>query len=162
MAAVIIEKERRLPYAPADLCKLVGDVRAYPRFIPWLQHIDVLQETPRGEGWEGVAEARVGWKGFSERFATKVVCAPERGELDVTLVRGPFKSLINRWRFAPTPEGGALVRFWIAYEFKNPILQGLAAANRTHAAQRILHAFEREAHRRLGVQHGGGRSPDGA
>src|SRR5262245_42196146 len=128
MSAMIVETERRLPYDPEALCRLVGDVRAYPAFIPWLKHIRILQELRRGEGWEGVAEASVGWRGINERFATKVLCSPETGTVEVTLVRGPFKTLHNRWRFAKLEEGGALVRFWIAYEFKNPILQAIAAA----------------------------------
>ena len=142
----------RLPYAPADLCKLVGDVRSYPRFIPWLRGIRVLEEKPRGQGWEGVAEAAVGWRGLSEKFSTKVMCAPETGDLEVSLVRGPFKVLSNRWRFDADKDGGALVRFWIAYEFKNPFLQTIAAANRDYAAKRILEAFTGEAHRRLGAK----------
>lgn len=150
MSVATVETSRTLPYAPDDLCRLVGDVRAYPAFIPWLRSIRVTEERPYGSGWEGAAEAAVGWRGLSEKFATTVRCDPERGEVDVGLLRGPFKSLRNRWRFSPAPNGGAHVKFWIAYEFKNPVLQALAAANREHAAARILAAFEGEAKRRFG------------
>ena len=73
MAHTRIEAERILPYAPADLCRLVGDVREYPKFIPFLQSLRVTEEEPRAEGgWEGVAEAIVGWKAITERFSTSV------------------------------------------------------------------------------------------
>jgi coenzyme Q-binding protein COQ10 len=151
MAQAILEAERLLPYAAADLCKLVGDVRNYPDFIPWLQRLHVIEETPRPDGgWEGVAEATVGWHALTERFSTRVRCAPEEGAVDVELVKGPFKSLVNRWRFKDAPQG-AQVRFWIAYEFKNPVLQGLLKFHREHAARRIMRAFEEEAGRRLGA-----------
>lgn len=148
MAAQVLEAERTLPYAARDLCALVGDVRAYPRFIPWLKSISVRSERKIGEGWEGAAEAVVGWKAITERFTTHVKCAPEDGKVEVSLVKGPFKTLRNVWRFEDAP-GGARVHFWITYEFKNPVLQKLLHLNRKQAEARILQAFESEARRRL-------------
>lgn len=148
MAATVVEAERRLPYPAKDLCVLVGDVRAYPSFIPWLKSLRVTQENRIGEGWRGVAEAIVGWRAITEKFATRVRCEPETGEVDVSLVRGPLKTLENRWRFVDAPDG-AHIRFSIAYEFKNPVLQKLVAANRETITNRILAAFEGEAHKRF-------------
>ncbi|MGE0829955.1 MAG: type II toxin-antitoxin system RatA family toxin [Hyphomonadaceae bacterium] len=148
MSAAILEAEKTLPYPARALCKLVGDVKAYPRFIPWLKSLRVLSEKPLGEGWEGVAEAIVGWKAITEKFSTKVRCAPEEGAVDVALVKGPFRTLENRWRFEDTPSG-ARVRFWIEYEFKNPLLQHALNANRARAAEKIMAAFEAEARKRL-------------
>jgi coenzyme Q-binding protein COQ10 len=151
MSRTTIKAERVLPYPPADLCRLVGDVRKYPQFIPWLQSLRVTKEEPRAEGgWEGVAEAIVGWKNITERFATTVRCEPAKGEVDVALVSGPFHALDNSWRFDPHGEKGARVRFSISYQFKNPVLNALVAANKDRLAARIMGAFEREAKRRLG------------
>jgi coenzyme Q-binding protein COQ10 len=150
MSRTTIEAERVLPFAPADLCRLVGDVRTYPQFIPFLQSLRVVKEEPRDAGgWEGVAEAVVGWKAIRERFSTTVRCEPAKGEVDVSLVSGPLHALDNRWRF-DAHEKGARVRFWISYQFKNPLLQAAVAANRERLAARIMGAFEKEARRRLG------------
>lgn len=150
MTRTVIEAERILPYAPGDLCRLVGDVREYPQFIPWLQSLRIIREEPRPEGgWEGVATAIVGWKAISESFSTTVRCEPAKGEVDVSLVSGPLHALDNSWRFEPH-EKGARVRFWISYSFKNPVLQALVAANKDKLAARIMTAFEREAKKRLG------------
>ncbi|OQW62128.1 MAG: hypothetical protein A4S17_08830 [Proteobacteria bacterium HN_bin10] len=150
MTKTIIEAERVLPYAPEDLCRLVGDVRIYPEFVPFLKTLRVLTEEPReAGGWEGIAEAEVGWKAIKVTFATSVRCEPAKGEVEVALVKGPLHSLNNRWRFAPH-EKGAHVHYWIAYEFKNPVLQAAISANKDKLASRIMAAFEREAKRRLG------------
>ncbi len=150
MARTTIEAQQRLPYAPADLCRMVGDVRAYPKFIPWLKSLRVLRETPLPEqGWQGTAEAVVGWKAITERFATDVRCDPSKGEVDVALAKGPFRSLENKWRFTSDDKGGSLVKFWIAYEFKNPVLQAVVSANSDVVAARIMGAFVAEADRRL-------------
>ncbi len=149
MARTTISAERILPYPPADLCRLVGDVREYPHFIPWLQSLRVVKEDPRPEGgWEGVATAVVGWKAITERFSTRVRCEPAKGEVDVALVSGPFHALDNSWRFEPHSVG-ARVHFRITYQFKNPVLQALVAANKDKVAARVMSAFEREAKRRL-------------
>ena len=151
MSRTTIEAQRTLPYAPADLCRLVGDVRAYPEFIPFLQSLRVTEEKPKDQGgWEGVAEAIVGWKTITERFATRVRCEPAKGEVDVALVKGPLHALENRWRFSENAKGGSDVRFWISYHFKNPLLQTAISANKDKLANRIMEAFEREAKRRLG------------
>jgi coenzyme Q-binding protein COQ10 len=144
-----ITAERILPYAPADLCRLVGDVREYPKFIPYLMNLRVTKEDPRDQGgWEGVAEAIVGWKTIRERFATKVRCEPAKGEVDVALVSGPFHALDNRWRFE-AHEQGSKVRFWISYQFKNPVLNAIVTANKERVASHVMRAFETEARRRL-------------
>lgn len=151
MSRAVIEAEKVLPYDPADLCRLVGDVRAYPKFVPWLQSLRVISEEPRPEGgWEGVAEAIVGWKAIREKFATSVRCEPAKGEVDVALVSGPFHALENRWRFTTHGKGGAQVKYWIGYEFKNPLLQAAVSANRDRVSRRIMAAFEAEARHRFG------------
>jgi coenzyme Q-binding protein COQ10 len=149
VSRTVIEAERVLPYAPADLCRLVGDVRVYPEFVPFLKTMRVTKEEPRPEGgWAGVAEAEVGWQAIKVHFSTSVRCEPAKGEVEVALVKGPLHSLQNKWWFAPHQKG-AHVRYWIAYEFKNALLQAAISANKDKLAGRIMAAFEREAIRRL-------------
>jgi coenzyme Q-binding protein COQ10 len=155
MTATVIEAERRLPYAPRDLCEMVGDVRAYPSFIPWILDLKISGEREHGGVREAVAHVLVGWRAIRERFSTRVQCAPDAGEVEVRLVSGPFRTLHNRWRFDPDGKGGAVVRFHIAYEFKSPVLNSLARVNRAKAADRIMQAFEKEAARRCAVSAAG-------
>lgn len=150
MARTVIEAERILPYAPEDLCRLVGDVRVYPEFVPFLQKMRVMkEESLEHGGWKGIAEADVGWQAIKVTFSTSVRCEPVKGEVEVALVKGPLHSLANRWWFK-AHEKGAHVRYWIAYEFKNPVLQAAISANKDKLASKIMEAFEREARRRIG------------
>jgi coenzyme Q-binding protein COQ10 len=152
MSATEIEVRRRLPYAAEQLRALVADVRAYPHFIPWVKSIAVRDEIEEGAARSWVAEATVGWRAFVERFATRVTENRTSQEVTVNLVTGPFRALANRWRFQPLPGGGCELSFWIRYEFKNPVLQVVAAANKQLAADRIMAAFLKEAERRYGGQ----------
>ena len=107
MSATTLQAERRLPFRPEDLCAMVGDVRAYPSFIPWILDMKVSGEHDVAGGREAVAHVQVGWKAIRERFSTRVRSAPAAGEVDVTLVSGPFRKLENRWRFLPDGTGGS-------------------------------------------------------
>ncbi len=147
MTRTIVETKRRMPYAPGDLCALVADIRSYPRFIPWLRRLDVLSEKQDGDVRVSVARAEVGWHAVKERFTTEVRASAD--EVRVVLISGPFKSLENRWRF-PADAHGTLVDFYVAFEFRSPILQALAHLNRDIASARIIAAFEAEAKRRFG------------
>lgn len=154
MAAALITAQTRLPYPAAELARLVADVESYPGFIPWITSIRLTEQRAVPGGWEGAATAEVGWRAISERFSTTVRCLPEAGQVDVDLISGPFKSLQNRWRFLPQTDGSTLVRCAISYEFRNPMLQALAAAQRHRASAKIIHAFEKEAHRRFAATAG--------
>jgi coenzyme Q-binding protein COQ10 len=149
MALAIVETERRLPYAPADLCALVADVRAYPSFLPWLKRLDVLRERQEGSVHIALATAEVGWRAIYERFTTEVRTTAD--QVSVALVSGPFKRLENRWRFIETP-AGTTIKFYVAFEFKSPILQTVAMLNRELVGSRLMAAFESEARRRFAAK----------
>jgi coenzyme Q-binding protein COQ10 len=147
MVRATIEAERRMQYPPADLAALVGDVKAYPTFIPWLQSVTVLSESTVNGARELVARAEVGWKAIRERFTSKIRATETA--VDVGLIDGPFRHLENSWRFEPDGQGGSIIRFKIVYEFKSHFLQALVNANRSTVSDRIMKAFETEARRRF-------------
>ncbi len=133
---------RVLPYTPDQLFQLVGDVERYPEFIPWVTYMDA--GAPRAEG-EGVtvldAEAGVGFKFLRERFATRVRRDAGACAIDVSLLRGPFRKLVNQWRFLPDP-AGTRIEFLIEFEFKIGLLDAILRANFDRAVARLIACFE--------------------
>lgn len=93
-------------------------------------------------------EARVGFSGLTETFATDVIADPRSLSIQTSLVRGPFRRLKNDWTFSQREDGSAEVSFHIDYQFKNPILQALLAANFDRAVNALVGAFLQEADRR--------------
>lgn len=128
-------------HAPGDVFTLVSDVRDYPNFIRWIRAMRVTQESVTDGVGELTAEAVVGFKLLRERFATRVTMDEPNLAIDVAFVSGPFRALENRWRFHPLPDGSTDVEFHIRYEFANPILTAVLAANFDRAATRIMDAF---------------------
>ena len=135
-----------LPYTPAQLFALVGDVMAYPEFVPWITSMRVWNARSLDEGVETLdAEAGVGFSFLKERFSTRVRRDAKARRIDVALLSGPFKRLANRWRFFEAAEGGTRVEFDIDFQFKNRILETLLAANFAHAVDRLMSCFEARA-----------------
>lgn len=136
---------RVLPYTPDQLFALVGDVQAYPQFVPWLSKMRVWNEAEVAPGVTSLdAEAAVGFSMFKETFATRVVRDANSHEIVVSLLYGPFRKLRNRWAFAPHPSGTE-VQFEIDFEFKSRLLDGLLAANMDRAVDKLIGCFEARA-----------------
>ena len=134
-----------LPYTPDQLFALVGDVNAYPDFVPWITSMRTWNARRLGEGVEAVdAEAGVGFSFLKERFSTRVRRDQSGRQIDVDLLSGPFKRLANRWQFYED-EGGTRVEFDIDFQFKSRLLEALLAANFSHAVDRLMECFEARA-----------------
>ena len=139
----------RLNHTADNLFDLVSGIEKYPDFIRWIQSMKVEGLRDNGNVRDCVGRAKVGFKGFNETFATRVVSDATARTINVSLVDGPLKRLQNRWVF--TPRGDATdVEFFVDFEFRNLLLRALAAANFEIAVNRIMAAFTAEADRRYG------------
>jgi coenzyme Q-binding protein COQ10 len=133
---------RILPYTPDQLFALVGDVGAYPEFIPWITWMRVGEVRPLGEGISTLdAEAGVGFSFLRERFETRVRRDALARTITVGLLSGPFRKLDNRWAFRPHPVGCEVV-FDIEFQFKARMLDMLLKANFGYAVDKLIACFE--------------------
>lgn len=136
---------RALPYTASQLFALVGDVEAYPRFVPWVNRLTTSNRRDDGSGVTCFdAQAEVGFSIVHEQFATRVRLDEPALTVDVDLITGPFRRLENRWRFFADPAGARLI-FDIDFEFRSRILDRLLAANFHRAVNRLVACFEARA-----------------
>ncbi len=134
--------ERILPYTPDEVFRLVGDVKRYPEFVPWITSLIATRPGPTPEGGDRLsAEARVGFSFVNEAFSTRVARDPQARSITVSLIRGPFRRLENQWRFEPHPTGVKVI-FDIDFEFRSPLLDGLLRANFERAVDKLIGCFE--------------------
>lgn len=136
-------------HRPEDLFELIADVRRYPDFIKWIKALRVSGQTQEAGRTSSTAEVVIGFKGFTERFSTRVVADAAAGTVTADLVRGPFRRLKNQWTISPHDEG-ARVDFYLDYEFRSFLLATLATANLDVAVRKIMDSFVSEADRRYG------------
>ena len=125
---------------------LVADVEAYPTFVPLCTALRVRKRTETPEGEVIVADMEVGYRAIREKFTSKVTCDPASKVIHVAYIDGPFRRLVNEWRFADETDGaGSTVSFFIDYEFRSRTLALLMGAVFDRAFRQFADAFERKA-----------------
>ena len=137
---------RLLPNSAEQMYALVADVAKYPQFLPWCAAARIRSLTPvEGGRVEMLADLVISFKVFRERFGSRVVLDETARHIDTEYLDGPFKYMKSTWDFAPVEGGGCEVRFFVDFEFKNAILQGVIGLVFNEAMQRIVRAFEQRA-----------------
>ena len=135
---------RTLPYSAQQMYDLVADVADYPKFLPWCSAARVRSVTPQDQSLVMLADLVISFKVFRERFGSRVVLYPETKSINTEYLDGPFKFLKSTWDFKDV-DGGCDVSFYVDFEFKSAILQGIIGVVFNEAMQRIVRAFETRA-----------------
>ena len=139
-------EKRVMSHTPRHMFELVADVERYPEFLPWClgtritkQEADVLE-----------ADMLIGFRMFRERFGSHVKLDRASMEINVRYTHGPFRYLVNRWRFLPH-ENGCEIDFFVDFEFRSRLLQKVIGVLFTEAVHRMVRAFETRADERFGT-----------
>jgi len=133
-----------LPYSAQQMYDLVADVGKYPEFLPWCAAARVRSREDRGDHEVMEADLVISFKVFRERFGSRVTLWPDDMRIETEYLDGPFRYMKSDWRFKDT-ETGCDVSFFVDFEFKNAVLQGIIGVVFNEAMQRIVRAFENRA-----------------
>ncbi len=132
------------PYTAEQICELVADIDAYPRFIPWIKSLNAKERTVDGAVARCVAEVVAGYKLIRERFSTAVVVDRANHRVTADLVKGPFRHLSAVWQITSQPSGCS-IDFLIELDIKIPFLKNLLEQKLEMASERLMACFEAEA-----------------
>ena len=135
---------RVLPYTATQMYALVADVASYPQFLPWCAAARIRSRVPEGAAEVMLADLVISFKVFREKFGSRVTLFEGEKSIDTEYLDGPFKYLKSTWKFKDV-EGGCEVDFFVDFEFKNAILQGVIGVVFNEAMNRIVRAFENRA-----------------
>ncbi|THD83058.1 type II toxin-antitoxin system RatA family toxin [Aliigemmobacter aestuarii] len=136
---------KRLPYTARQMYDLVADVPSYPQFLPWTAAARVRSRRPIDGGELLEADLVISFKVFRERFGSRVELFPEQMRINTEYLDGPFKYMKSTWAFRDRPDGGCDVEFFVDFEFRNAILQGIIGVVFNEAMLRVVRAFEARA-----------------
>lgn len=148
-------EKRNLPYSAKAMYDLVADVSRYPEFLPWCSAARIRSREGDSAREVMLADLVISFKVFRERFGSRVVLFEDDMKIDTQYLDGPFKFLTSTWSFRDV-EGGCEVDFFVDFEFKNRILQGVIGVVFNEAMQRIVRAFETRAEELYGGDASGG------
>ncbi|MEX5728989.1 coenzyme Q-binding protein COQ10 [Rhodovulum iodosum] len=135
-------ENREMPYSAQQMYDLVADVASYPKFLPWTAAARIRTRTAFQDHEVMEADLVISFKVFRERFGSRVTLWPEDCRIDTEYLDGPFRHMRSYWKFRDIGEGRCHVEFFVDFEFKNRVLQGVIGAVFNDAMQRIVRAFE--------------------
>ncbi len=130
-----------LPYTSQQMFDLVADIESYPQFLPWCHSARII----RREDGKVIAELKIGYKMFSERFVSNVLLDRENKKIQVAYVSGPLKTLRNEWTFSSEGKKKCRIDFFVHFEFANPLLAGLMNMFFDVAFVKMVSSFQKRA-----------------
>ncbi|MGL5009883.1 MAG: type II toxin-antitoxin system RatA family toxin [Paracoccaceae bacterium] len=137
---------KTVPYSADEMYALVADVGSYPQFLPWNAAARIRSRSPGLDGSEVMeADLVISFKVFRERFGSRVVLWPAARRIETEYLDGPFRKMVSTWEFRDLPQGGSEIEFFVDFEFRNALLQGIIGVVFNDAMQRVVRAFERRA-----------------
>jgi coenzyme Q-binding protein COQ10 len=134
-----------VPYSADQMYALVADVERYPQFLPWNAAARIRSRLPIDGGEVIEADLVISFKVFRERFGSRVTLYPGARRIDTEYLDGPFRHMKSNWSFRDLPTGGSEITFFVDFEFRNALLQGIIGMVFNDAMQRVVRAFERRA-----------------
>ncbi len=143
-----VHKSVLIWYSAEEMFGLVSDVAAYPQFLPWCDHAQVLQQDEAGMQ----AEVGIAFAGIRQSFTTRNTHVPGR-QIDLALVDGPFSHLAGHWRFTPVGEDGeraCRVELTLDYAFRSATLASLVGPVFDKIAGSLVDAFVKRAEQVFG------------
>lgn len=131
-----ILRSAEVPYSAAQMYQLVNDVAAYPQFLPWCDHVEILDRREN----ELTARITLSLGKLHQSFTTRNRMQPETA-VTMELVEGPFKHLTGEWEFESLPGGGCRVSLDMRFEFKSKLARMAMGGPFHKIANTLMDAF---------------------
>lgn len=125
------------PYSPQQLLALVVDVAKYPEFLPWCKAARINSR----EGDIFFADLVIAFKGFTEKYTSRVTVSPQDLSVLAEMVEGPFHHLTNQWQLLELNNGGTEIHLALDFQFKSRILENLIGGLFQRASEKMVAAF---------------------
>ena len=133
-----------IPCKKVQLIEMVLDIEKYPEFVPWCIEGKVFNKNESSDLITFHGDLKVGKSFLNETFASQVSYHKEKDKIIVTNLDGPLKHLKNEWNFKEINNNTQL-EFFIDFELKNPILNGIMKKSFELGLNKIAEAFEKRA-----------------
>ena len=133
-----------IPCKKKQLIEMVLDIEKYPEFVPWCIEGKIEDKNESTDLITFKGDLKVGKSLLNETFSSHVSYYKEKDKIVVTNLDGPLKHLKNEWKFKEVNNSTQL-EFFIDFELKNPILNGIMKKSFELGLNKIAKAFEERA-----------------
>ncbi len=133
-----------IPCKKDQLIEMVLDIEKYPEFVPWCIEGKVNEKNESNDLIFFKGDLKVGKSFLNETFSSHVSYHKDIDKIIVTNLDGPLKHLKNEWTFKEVNNSTQL-NFFIDFELKNPIFNGIMKKSFEVGLNKIAKAFEKRA-----------------
>ena len=130
-----------IPCKKKQLIEMVLDIEKYPEFVPWCIEGKVHDKNESTDLISFNGDLKVGKSILNETFSSHVSYHKAMDKIIVNNLGGPLKHLKNEWVFKEINNSTQL-EFFIDFELKNPILNGIMKKSFELGLGKIAKAFE--------------------
>ncbi len=147
-----VKKSVLLWYSAHEMYQLVTAVQDYPKFLPWCDQAEVLDESPDTM----TARLTLAYAGVRHAFTTRNEHVLGR-TVTVQLVDGPFSRLEGTWQFLPLGSGPAAeqackIEFDLCYAFASKALEAVISPVFDRIANTFVDSFVKRAEQVYGAR----------
>jgi ribosome-associated toxin RatA of RatAB toxin-antitoxin module len=141
-----VKKSVLLWYSPREMYTLVTAVPDYPKFLPWCERGEVVEQHDGGM----TARMHLAYAGVRHAFTTRNLHV-EDVSVQIDLVDGPFSVLEGLWRFVALAMPGddeaqaCRIEFDMRYDFSNKALEAVLSPVFDRVANTFVDSFVRRA-----------------
>lgn len=139
-----LSQTRNSPYSASQMYSLVMDIEKYPEFLPWCKKAKIVNEISTTNLH---ADLLINFKNFLEKYRSDVIHGKDSDGthfVRVNAIEGPFKKLVNSWKFHDL-ESGCKIEFFIEFEFNSFLLSKMLGSIFEKASEKMMSAFEERA-----------------
>ena len=133
-----------IPCKKNQVIEMVLDIEKYPEFVPWCIEGKIHDKNESKDLITFNGDLKVGKSFLNETFSSHVSYHKETDKIIVTNLGGPLKYLKNEWIFKEINNNTQL-EFFIDFELKNSILNGIMKRSFKLGLNKIAKAFEARA-----------------
>ena len=133
-----------IPCKKEQLVEMVLDIEKYPEFVPWCMEGKIYDKNESTDLITFNGDLKVGKSILIETFSSQVSYYKEKDTIIVTNLDGPLKHLKNEWKFKEINNSTQL-NFFIDFELKNPLLNGIMKKSFELGLNKIAKAFDERA-----------------
>ncbi len=140
-----LSQTKKSPYSASQMHSLVMDIEKYPEFLPWCKKAKIVNEIS-AENLH--ADLLINFKNFLEKYRSDVTHGKDSSGthfVRVNAIEGPFKKLVNSWKFRDLENGGCEIEFFIEFEFNSFLLSKMLGSIFEKASEKMMSAFEERA-----------------
>ena len=127
-----------------QLIEMVLNIEKYPEFVPWCIMGKIYDKNESSDLITFNGDLKVGKSILNETFSSHVSYYKDKDKIIVNNLGGPLKHLKNEWKFKEINNSTQL-EFFIDFELKNSILNGIMKKSFELGLNKITKAFEERA-----------------